>query len=254
VPDGIDGLSYRYVAAFRCHAPLPWFMIGFLGIIGLLSGRFTCGWLCPFGFVQDIMNFFKRLKVHIPKVWYYLKYVILIVVVFIIPYFTYEHWFSKLCPCGALIAGIPWALWNPEDPIFGGPVIAAEAIGSMYWLKIWILGVCLVLFMFIKRPFCRTICPLGAIYALFNKISFVSMKVKPSCVDCGQCRDLCPVDIEPQTQINTEACIKCLECTQCEHIDFDWNVPGKDVKIILKPDDFPLLKPLYIISEGDQGE
>lgn len=226
-PTATMGCPIGMLQYFAANHSFPWFLIGYLGIIGLLSGRFTCGWLCPFGFVQDIMNFFQRIRVHIPKFLYYFKYVFLVSLCIVIPYYTYEHWFSMLCPCGALIAGIPWSLWNPIDPVFGGPVIAADAIGTMFWIKLWILGAFLALFMFIKRPFCRTVCPLGGIYAFFNRISLVSLKVKSGCSNCGQCRDLCPVDIEPQTEINSEACIKCLECTQCEHISFDVNWPGK---------------------------
>lgn len=229
-PTATMGCPIGMLQYFAANHRFPWFMIGFLGIIGLISGRFTCGWLCPFGLVQDWMHSFKKLKVPIPKILNYLKYIVLIAVVIVIPYFTYEHWFSKLCPCGALIAGIPWALWNPTDPIFEGPTITADAIGSMFWLKMWILGVFMVLFLFIKRPFCRTICPLGAIYAFFNRISLVSLRVKDSCPDCGSCADLCPMDLEARTEINSENCIKCLECVDCKHVQFYWNLPWRKSK------------------------
>ncbi|NQU05921.1 MAG: FAD-dependent oxidoreductase [Calditrichaeota bacterium] len=224
-PTATMGCPIGMIQYFAANHNFPWFLIGFLGIIGLISGRFTCGWLCPFGFVQDMMNWFKRFRIPIPKPINYIKYVVLIVLVIIIPYFTYEHWFSKLCPCGALIAAIPWAIWNPVDPTFGSPYIAALDIGTMYWTKIWILAICLMAFVFIKRPFCRTICPLGATYAVFNKISFVSLRVKDSCIDCGRCRELCPMDLSFKTEINTENCIKCMDCTQCEHVEFAWNLP-----------------------------
>ncbi|MFH1861438.1 MAG: 4Fe-4S binding protein [bacterium] len=200
-------------------------MIGFLLIIGLFSGRFTCGWLCPWGLVQDLLYKIKRFAVRIPKVLIYLKYAILPSLVIIIPYFTYEHWFSKLCPCGALIAGIPWVLWNPIDPVLDLNVIDPSDIGTLFAVKMIILGVFLLLFLFIKRPFCRTICPLGAIYACFNRISLVSLEVKESCTDCGQCRAVCPTDLNPRTEINREGCIKCLECMQCQHMKYKWNWP-----------------------------
>jgi len=213
------GILQYYAATHR----FPWFLLGFLGIIGLLSGRFTCGWLCPWGLVQDLTHRFKKVRIKIPRLLHYLKYVILIVVAIIIPYITFEHWFSKLCPCGALIAAIPWALWNPIDPVLGVPYIARDMIASMFWIKMWILWAFLVLFLFIKRPFCRTICPLGAIYALFNRISLVSVKNLPGCVDCGQCDAVCPVDLNVKREVNSEACIKCLECTQCQHNKFSIN-------------------------------
>lgn len=223
------GMLQHFAATHR----FPFYLIGILGIIGLISGRFTCGWLCPFGLLQDAMHWFKQLKVRIPIWLNYMKYPILVIVTIVIPYITQEHWFSKLCPSGALVAGIPWTLWNPTDPVFDMAVIPTEAVGTMFWIKIWILGAFLMLFVFIKRPFCRTVCPLGAIYALFNRISLVSMKVNDSCPSCGMCPDLCPMDLTVETEINSENCIKCLDCTQCNHVEFYWNLPWKK-----QPEDF----------------
>ena len=207
---------------------IPYFLIGFLGLIGLFSGRFTCGWLCPFGLLQEAMHFFKKKVVKIPKILDFAKYAVLVILVLILPWFTGAHWFSRLCPSGALTAGIPWALWNPVDPTYDLPYIQADAIGHMFWLKMAILVAFLLLFLFIKRPFCRTVCPLGAIYSFFNKHSLVSLKVSEKCVDCGKCSELCPMDLEARTEINTQNCIKCLDCTQCKHVHFQWKLPGRE--------------------------
>ncbi len=224
-PTALMGCPIGMMQHFAATHRFPWYLIGFLGIIGLLSGRFTCGWLCPWGLIQDVLYKIKKMTVRIPKLLIYFKYAVLVVVVIILPYLTYEHWFSKLCPCGALIAGIPWVLWNPVDPVFDMTVIDPADVGLMFTIKLWILGIFLVLFLFIKRPFCRTICPLGAIYALFNRISLVSLEVKDSCTNCGQCKAVCPTDLDPQNEVNSEGCIKCLECVQCEHIRYKWNWP-----------------------------
>lgn len=238
---------------FSATHHFPWFLLGFLGVIGLISGRFTCGWLCPWGLLQDILHRFKRLFVRIPAWLNYFKYAVLAGVVVIIPYFTYEHWFSKLCPNGALIAGIPWVLWNPMDPVIGLPTIEPGSVGTLFTVKMVILGAFLLLFLFIKRPFCRTVCPLGAIYAFFNRISFVSLKVKSSCADCGQCRAVCPSDLEVRTQVNSENCIKCLECTQCQHVKFHWNWPWRTseeekekIRTVVKPVLQPVQARTYI--------
>lgn len=226
-PTATMGCPIGMMQHFSATHRFPWFLLGFLGIIGLISGRFTCGWLCPWGFVQDMVYRFKKLMVRIPRLLIYFKYVVLVGLVVIIPYMTYEHSFSKLCPCGALIAGIPWVLWNPVDPVVGLPTIEAGSVGTLFTVKMLILGAFLLLFLFIKRPFCRTVCPLGAMYAVFNRMSLVSVRVGEGCADCGQCRAVCPTDLEVRTQVNSEACIKCLECTQCQHVKFKWNWPWK---------------------------
>jgi len=227
-PTAVMGCPIGIFQHFAAIHRWPFFITGYVGLLGLISGRFTCGWLCPFGLVQDVMYRFRRLRIPLPKFLNYLKYAVLVGVVFVIPYFTYEHWFSKLCPCGALIGAIPWGLWNPDSPVFHAPTISWDALSSMYWLKLWILGFFLTLFLFIKRPFCRTVCPLGALYALFNKVSLVSLQRNGDCTHCDVCRDLCPVDLNPETDLDSENCIKCLECTACRNIRFRWNWPWKE--------------------------
>ncbi|TKJ40761.1 hypothetical protein CEE37_07290 [candidate division LCP-89 bacterium B3_LCP] len=226
-PTALMGCPIGMLQHFSATHRIPWFLIGFLGIIGLISGRFTCGWLCPWGLIQDLLNRFKKLTIPLPRILDFFKYAVLIGVVIIIPYYTYEHWFSKLCPCGALIAGIPWVLWNPIDPEIGISVIDPADIGTLFTIKMWILGIFLLLFLFIKRPFCRVFCPLGAIYALFNRISLVSIEVDPACASCGQCPAACPANLVVETEANSEECIKCLECTECQHVRFVWNWPWR---------------------------
>ena len=238
-PTAMMGCPIGMLQHFSATHKFPFFLIGFLGVIGLISGRFTCGWLCPWGLLQDVMHAFKRLTVHIPKYLTHLKYATLIILVLILPYLTYQHWFSKLCPMGALIAGIPWAVWNPDDPVFESAIVDPASIGTMFWIKMIILGVFLALFLIVKRPFCRTVCPLGATYALFNRVSLVSVKVKSSCTDCGRCEEICPMDLKVRTEVNSENCIKCLDCTQCEHVEFTWNLPWRNGNSVVPKEQIP---------------
>jgi len=154
----------------------------------------------------------------------YAKYVILVVLVLIIPYITYENWFSKLCPFGALIAGIPWVAWNPVDPDFGTKIIEADMIGWLYYFKMAILAFFLTWFIFSKRPFCRVACPLGAIWALFNRVSLLKSKVEKSCPVCGNCSSYCPMGLDLKTEIDSENCIKCMDCSMCNHVKVEFKL------------------------------
>ena len=140
-----------------------------------------------------------------------------------LPYFTQESWFSRLCPWGALEASIPWALWNPTDQNFlaltpeNAPI--RDLIGWPYYLKIGILVSFLTMMIFIVRPFCRFACPLGAIFSLFNKFSVLRLTVNhDTCTQCDICYRLCPVDIKVYEDTNSPECIRCLECTQCRSV------------------------------------
>lgn len=79
--------------------------------------------------------------------------------------------------------------------------------------RVWILVSLLVAFVFVKRPFCRAICPIGAALALFNRVSLYQMRLWPEkCVQCGRCRKACPVDFYFPGDTRTPECIRCLEC------------------------------------------
>lgn len=208
------GILQYFMAIHR----FPFFLLGFFIIIGLTVGRAACGWLCPFGLIQDLMFKIKIPKRPIPKFLNYGKYITLFILVLILPYFTAEHWFSKLCPYGALIAGLPWVAWNPINPDFESPTIEPDAIGLMYYLKLVILGFFLVWFILSRRPFCRTICPLGAIWALFNRVSLLGTQVSADCSECKQCSQICPMELDVSKELDSENCIKCLDCTSCKQV------------------------------------
>lgn len=233
-PFAISSCPIGILQHFAAIRQIPYLLIGYLGIIGLTVGRAACGWLCPFGILQDWMFKIKSKKFtlarHLPK----LKYVSLVVLAILLPFFTEAHWFSRICPWGTIIAGIPWVLWNPIDPTFGDPVIQPGMVGWHYALKIAVLIFFLILFIFIKRPFCRTTCPMGAIYSFFNRISLFQMKVNKSkvCGKCTLCRDVCPVDIKISDDPGSAECIRCLECTVCKNVRVKWGVPDGRRKTI----------------------
>ena len=208
------GMLQSFMALHR----FPFFLLEFFITVGLVVGRAACGWLCPFGLIQDWMYKIKTRKFGIPKFLNYTKYIVLVVLVLIITYLTYEHWFSKLCPFGPLIAEIPWFAWNPIDPDFGTRMVESDMIGWLYYLKMVILASFLTWFVLAKRPFCRVACPMGAIWALFNRVSLLRSKVVDTCPDCGQCEEICPMELKVNTEVDSENCIKCMDCSTCKHI------------------------------------
>jgi ferredoxin-type protein NapH len=192
---------------FMAARSIPFYALGTLSVVGVSVGRLTCGTLCPFGAFQDLLYKFRSWKFDLPSWAKYLRYAVLALLVFAIPFLTGEHWFSKLCPAGTLEAGIPWATMN------GG---VRAMIGSMFWVKISILLFFVTVSTMAKRPFCRTACPLGAILSLFNRTSFLQLAWDAdSCTRCGKCRKICPVDIRPDRKATDPECLRCLDCTLC---------------------------------------
>jgi len=194
----------------------PFYLLGFLALLGIFFGRAICGWGCPFGFLQDLLYRLPVVKRRIlPAQVSLLPFVILLGVVLVIPYLTNEPWFSKLCPMGTLQAGIPLVLLDTG---------LRELVGTLYWVKIAILIFFITLAIFDSRPFCRSVCPLGAIYALFNRLSLIQMKSGAVCSACKECskkgspESHCPTKLELPRQLNSIGCIKCGECATCSRI------------------------------------
>lgn len=201
----------------------PLLLIGFLGIVGLVVGRMTCGWLCPFGFFQEMLYKIKTKKFYPKKVFSYSKYAILIGLTLLVAFWVGEPWFCKLCPVGTIEAGIPFVLWNPSGDMFtqGGSIISR--VGLLFYAKLFILFALVAFAVFVHQPFCRYVCPLGAIWSLFNRFSLFQLKVNSgACAFFEDCHQGCPTDINVHHNANDGDCIRCLECTKwkCKTVKF----------------------------------
>lgn len=200
---------------------MAFYVVGFLMVVGAVFGRFVCGWLCPFGLVQDLLYkipFVKKLRKLPGDRWLkWLKYVLLVGFVIILPLFVVDiigqgqPWFCEyICPSGTLLAGIPLLAANPA---------LRAAAGWLFSWKLLVLVVLVFLSILVYRPFCRYLCPLGAIYGLFNPIAFYRLKVdEHKCTHCGACRRACKLDIPVDKTPNSPECIRCGDCKRaCPH-------------------------------------
>ena len=190
-------------------------VVGYLAVLGLLVGRFICGWLCLFGLIQELLFKIPLPKLKLPKradrVLRYLKYAVLLVLVFGLPFFWRnklgigEPFFCKyLCPVGTLEGGVPLVLLQEQ---------LRSAVGFLFRWKFALMTLVLLSSVFIHRPFCRYLCPLGAFYALFQKLSLLRMRLDgEKCVSCGKCEASCPMDVRVTKDSNSAECIRCGAC------------------------------------------
>lgn len=211
--------SLQAVLGDRNHK-FSFYVLGTLMLFGVLFGRLVCGFLCPFGFFQDLLYKIKIPKLSLPpKIdgpLRYLKYVILVFMVVLFPLFLTDSfgigapYFCKyICPAGMLEGGIPLVLSN--KPL-------QNTIGFLFFWKGMILLFIVFLSMILYRPFCKYLCPLGAFYGLFNKISLIQLRFdKEKCTDCGLCEKKCKMQVPVRTNCNSAECIRCGECqTVCK--------------------------------------
>ena len=210
----------------------PYYVVGIILLYGLLFGRWICGFLCPFGLIQDLLHKIKTPKLgksRVTRVLSYFKYVILVFFAIIFPliYAGYEFplpgFYKYICPAGTL-EGAVGLLSNPENENMLG------MLGPLFTWKFLLMVVFLVGCVFIYRFFCRFFCPLGAIYGLFNRISLVGVKLdKEACTDCGLCVGKCKMDIR---RVGDQECIQCGECVSvCPTNAIRWKGP----KLLLPP-------------------
>lgn len=191
------------------------YVAGFLMFVGALTGRFVCGWLCPFGLIQELLHklpFPKKIGTFRgDKLLRKFKYVILAVFVILLPMFVVDilgqglPYFCKLiCPAGTLEGGLPLVLMNQS---------MRSALGGLYAWKNLLLVLTIVLSILIYRPFCKYICPLGAIYSVFNPISVFRYRVdQEKCTGCGVCAKVCKMQVKPVKNANSLECIRCGLC------------------------------------------
>ena len=203
---GVFGGSYKW--------KLVTYPLVILGTIGTLTGRAVCGWACPIGLLQRTTGAVpKRVKKKYSKIkkigqlkiegyFRYIKYIVLIGLVVITP-IVILFTFTDVCPVGILTGTIPYLIIEPE----------VYAPNSFFYIALIIFILFFILIFLIERGWCRYFCPIGAILAPFNKISFLHISVnKDECIHCNICVDNCPMGIDVPNMHRDPECILCGKC------------------------------------------
>ena len=167
----VRGWLSKSVTAAAAAASL--YVAGVILVVGAIAGRFACGWLCPFGLLQELV-FRRRRPMPAVGAARYWKYVLLAVLVLglplLLPYPSSPNFCKYVCPAGTIEAGAP---------LVGYDVATGGGAFSLGWLFAWkaaLAAAILAAAFFISRFFCRTLCPLGAAWGLLNRISLVAVK------------------------------------------------------------------------------
>ncbi len=192
------------------------YVFGLLLLFGMTMGRWICGWLCPFGLLQELIYKLKTKKIKTLKAfsWLkYIKYIILIVMVILLPALIVnpggigDPWFCKyICPAGTLTGALPLMAANES---------LRQAAGGLFVWKLSLASAVLIASLFIYRFFCKVLCPLGAFYGLLNRIALYRLHFEKSvCIRCGACRRICKMEVDPVKKPNSTECIRCGDCVK----------------------------------------
>ena len=193
------------------HSTL-YYVGGIILLYSVIFGRMICGWLCPFGLIQELLYKIptpKLKKSPVTRLLSYLKYVILVFFVGIVPILyafrdTPLPAFCKyICPAGTVEGGLALLSNSANSGYF-------SMLGPIFTWKFILMVSIIVGTVFVFRLFCRFLCPLGALYGLFNRISFFGVQIDNSkCTQCNLCVDRCKLDIK---KVADRECISCGEC------------------------------------------
>lgn len=188
---------------FTCSlAPLNLsFMLVLLGL-ALLAKKTFCGWLCPVGFLGELLakagGLLWRARPGVPPVLNgrlkVLRYLVLVLALG----FTYKT--------GELVL----RAYDPYFLIFSGFGHGSAGLLSVVVLALTALGALAV-----PMLFCRYLCPLGAVFDPFSRLGLIKLhRDEAKCTACGECNRACPYDI-PVDSLRTVThrdCTNCLEC------------------------------------------
>ena len=207
------------------HSTL-YYIGGILLLYGVLFGRMICGWACPFGLIGELLYKIKTPKVKkspVTRILSFFKYVVLVFFVFIVPIIyairnvPLPAFCKYICPIGTIEGGLGLLSNKVNDSLF-------SLLGPLFTWKFMLMVSIVVGSIFIFRLFCRFICPLGALYGLFNKVSVFGVQVdEDKCTHCNLCVSHCKVDIK---HVGDQECISCGECIGvCPTKAISWKGP-----------------------------
>lgn len=173
-------------------------------LLAIAFGPVICGWVCPFGTVQEWLStlgrkiFGRKFNTFIPpkvdRVLRYLRYLVLMMVVYKTAT-TAKLMFQDIDPYYAL-----FNFWS-DDVSIKAFIILAVVLGAS---------------LLVERPWCKYACPYGALLGIFNRFRLFTIHRTPStCIDCKACDRACPMNITVSTAgaVRDHQCLSCLKCT-----------------------------------------
>jgi len=240
VGDAFTALQFMFY-----NVVFPWLAIASFLIVGILLGKSFCGWVCPFGFVQDLIGFIKRKKMEIsPRThesMIYMKYAVLGIALFVSVTFSvskligssyaYESAlgifakapFTALSPAETLFATLPKMISDYSNIILQVPFLEQLSgianLPPLFWVQLFIMVAVLVFSAYVPRGWCKYFCPHGAIMAMMNKFSFLGLRrnlAKCAKGECRLCVEACPMNVRildlPWEKFSDPECIYCMKC------------------------------------------
>lgn len=232
-----------YLQNLLTWAVMPYYLLGLLVLFGISLGKSICGWLCPFGFLSDLVDRFSLHRWTVPRRLGYLRYWILVLVV-VAPFLYVQagirdrnFFCSTLCASGKILGLAPYYLTTatPSFLPIAGWLGDPLGRGFVVTLQVALTLVLLIAMLLISgRIFCRVLCPLGGFWGLFHAVSFVRVTHRTSrCTRCGGCEKVCPMGVSREfgdflDRTSCMMCGRCIIACRSGSRAFAWGLPDPD--------------------------
>lgn len=206
-PIGMLGRSFAF-------NEIPWLVLLMVLGAGVLVGRLFCGWVCPMGFLQDLLHKIPSRKFHLPRWASAIKYAVLAVTVVGVAWFVGNEspfFYCNFCPTAGMQVVLPIAI---ADHDWSG--VTSRLVKMGFVAAVLISGV------LVSRSFCKVMCPVGALVALTNRLTPFRLKLDgETCVGCKKCDKNCPMDVPVMRHREDGASpvsrdLECIECLDCQ--------------------------------------
>jgi polyferredoxin len=237
-------------SGYNSAAVFPWIAVASFLIVGVLIGRALCGWVCPFGFVQDLVGLIPRRQTDVSARTHdsmiYIKYFILAIAV-LVPLglgAAYSAGITAYYNAFGIFAQAPFTALSPSDTLFstvpkviqgfhvsGSQTVASafvsgiSSLSGLFWVQLAVMLIVLIFAAYVPRSWCRYFCPVGAFLAVMNRFSFIGLRREPFKCEkgaCRQCVQACPTRVPilelPFEKFSHPECIYCMKCSDaCGH-------------------------------------
>ena len=230
--------AWQLMEIMLTAAIFPFLAIAVILLGSLTIGRTFCAWVCPFGFISDIVSYVgkrKRVSRGLNRSLYNLAIIIALLFLFIdfsIAYneaigtsiYDYFNDFARepssiIEPTTTLFSMLFWYFYWGLYPRRWEDLSKLLDYPTAFWLRVFILILAITLNYYVPRWWCRWICPLGGIMGVGSKYKIVKVYVDPKlCLGekCGKCNRVCPMGVPVAdykgSEISDPLCTTCLMC------------------------------------------
>jgi len=217
-------------------AIVPLIAVASISLFSLFTGRALCGWVCPFGLINDVFGWVGKKKRVSPKtsigLWKFALFIAMLLLFIDISIYYNELKGSSIRSSFSDFGYAPSTFIDPVTTLFGlifwyfyhdkwpKEFIKIFYMPKFLYWRLAFLAVVIIFMLVIPRFYCRTLCPLGAIMGLCAQYSLLHLYIdKALCDECKVCERVCPMEVPILDYVESGAirsplCILCLKCME----------------------------------------